>query len=1547
MSSFSTVLIGNDTLLVQCAMQLRDAGHDIHAIVSRMEEVRSWAQNANIPVLSPSSDLHDNLKHTVPNGFDWLLSIANLDMISAPVLNMAKKGAVNFHDGPLPAYAGLNAPVWALANNEARHGISWHLMTETADEGNLILQRHFDISADDTALTLNSRCYEAAIDSFPDLITALSEPSVIGTAQDLSKRSYFGRSHRPGAGARLDFTKPADTLAALVRALDHGGYWNPLYCPKIECQGHILLAGKAEVAAGAGTPGTVLDVTANGLTVTCATGALRLSSLKHLDGQPFDLSDCTPGMALPSPNIGLTSQIEDALRPTLRAERRLRPLFETLQPAKSPLTAGLQASLEQSHQLPLNCDATQAANAFAVMAAHLAEGTHVDLAYAQHRNGTAAQYLMDWTPLRIPAQGTVASIHAELELALHMARDLGPVPADLPARLPIKSGHRWCARPQLAISDTDQPLPDTALTLCLTPNPVLHANASQISAEMLPLLAARLEHLSDLTAGNIADTSLISDLERQHLIAGWNNTAVDFDAELTVPHMFERQVAETPHATALVVEDQHFSYVELNARANQVAHVLRDMGVVPGSLVGLNTKRTAHLLIGALGILKAGGAYVPLDPAFPADRIALYVEDSACQIIASQQGMLADLPDHQGKVLALDSDPRILSAPTDNLNVTIRGDDLAYMIYTSGSTGRPKGVMVEHRNVSNFFTGMDDRVAPEPGAVWLAVTSLNFDISVLELFYTLSRGFKLVLSSDENRALVSDSPIRSSDRGMDFSLFYWGNDDGVGRDKYQLLFEGAKFADQNNFCAVWTPERHFHAFGGPYPNPSVTGAAVAALTQNIAVRAGSCVAPLHHPARIAEEWAVIDNLTNGRTGIGIASGWQPHDFVLRPENTPPENKPAMLRSIEQLRALWRGEAVEFPMRDGSLHPVVTQPRPVSKDLNIWVTTAGNPDTWREAGQIGANVLTHLLGQSIEEVGEKIKLYHAALKEAGHDPNDFTVTLMLHTFVAEDREIARTIAREPMKDYLRSAAGLIKQFAWAFPAFKRPEGVDNAFDLNLDSLNEEELDAILDFAFQRYFEDSGLFGTVEDCLARVEQLKRIGVDEVACLIDYGIEQQTVLDGLNHLAQVNSATNAGLHLAEDDYSIAAQILRHEVTHLQCTPSMARMLAMNEEARLALGQIQHLMIGGEALPGDLVADLKTVTKAHIENMYGPTETTIWSTSATATAEETTVNIGTPIANTQAYVLNDAMQPVPLGCVGELYLGGSGVTRGYWQRPELTAERFMADPFLTGNRIYRTGDLVRWRGDGTLDFLGRADHQVKLRGYRIELGEIEAAMVADPQVRQAVVLAREDTPGLQRLIGYLTSDAPLNEAALRRSLHATLPEYMVPSAFVMLDHFPLTPNKKIDRNALPAPDVVLQDGRKDEKTLKPEQALSATTPKTHSTLSDDIDRQVAAIWSAILGRDKIGLRDNFFDLGGHSLLAVQVHRDIRTQLQVPNLSITDIFRYPVLGNLCNKIRQALDIMPSDAANSAAVTPRDDSRATTISRRREMRARRMARNRH
>ncbi|MFY0682133.1 MAG: LLM class flavin-dependent oxidoreductase [Thalassovita sp.] len=1517
MPSFSSVLIGNESLVIQCGEILRAKGHSISALVTRNADVEKWGRDLGLNVQAPGKDLAARLG-SAP--FDWLLSIANLDIIPADVLDLPRNGAVNFHDGPLPRYAGLNAPVWAIANGEAQHGITWHMIEGGIDEGDILVQRHFDIAPRDTALTLNTRCFEAAIDSFPDLADALATGAPERTKQDLSQRSYFGLAHRPAAAGYLTFTQPATEVDALVRALDHGEYWNPLTTAKLLLDGQTLLARKCALSEATGVAGTVLSNEAGSLTIACASGAVVLSDLCDASGQAVEPRALPQaGVILSGPDSDTATGLEAALQAALRGEARARRMFDSFEGA--PLQLGVEPEtgvIETSVALP---DGADGFATMALLAGALSESAHVDLALGY----PATAGLLGWTPVRVSNLGTARDAQADFAADLAKARKTGSLAEDILAR-------HTSARidvPQIGLCDQPMLVPGTALTLSVVAGKAtLHADAARLSPAMLDLLAKRLSHIA-AQDDDIAVTQLdvLPDSERALILNDWNATETAYDANLCIHHMFERQVAKTPDATALVVDAEELTYAELDARANQVAHQLRAMGVKPGTLVGLYTQRSPFLLIGALGILKAGGAYVPLDPAYPADRIALYIEDSACPVIVAQHAMVGDLPAHSAQVLSIDNDPKILSAPTDAIDSATQGSDMAYMIYTSGSTGRPKGVMVEHRNVSNFFTGMDERIDHAQGSVWLAVTSLSFDISVLELFYTLARGFKLVLSSDENRTMVSNGRMNLTGKGMEFSLFYWGNDDGVGRDKYELLFEGAKFADKNGFCAVWTPERHFHAFGGPYPNPSVTGAAVAALTTNLAVRAGSCVAPLHHPARIAEEWAVIDNLTNGRTGLGIASGWQPHDFVLRPENTPPNNKPAMLETIEQLRALWRGEEVEFPMANGEMHGVVTQPRPVSKKLEIWITTAGNPETWKEAGRIGANVLTHLLGQSVEEVGEKIKIYHAALREAGHNPDDFTVTLMLHTYIADDREKAREVARGPMKDYLRSAAGLIKQFAWAFPAFKRPEGVSNPFELDLGTLTEDELDAILEFAFLRYFEDSGLFGTVDDCLDRIEQLKRIGVQEVACLIDYGISKPEVLHGLNYVAEVLKKSNTEVELDADDFSIAAQIVRHGVTHLQCTPSMARMISMNDEARIALGRVDHLMIGGEALPGALVQEFSEITKASIENMYGPTETTIWSTTETATPGESVVNVGKPIANTQVYILDEDKNPVPIGVPGELYIGGAGVTRGYWQRDDLTAERFPTDPFAqNGSRMYRTGDLVRWRADGKVDFLGRADHQVKLRGYRIELGEIEAIMTQNSAVTQAVVIPREDTPGAQRLVGYMTTSGPVDEAALRAQLSAVLPEFMVPAQFVTLDVFPLTPNKKVDRKALPAPS--------DRATPARQETFVAPT--------NDVEKQIAEIWGRILGVSSIGSKDNFFDLGGHSLLAVQAHREIREKLGATKLGITDIFRFPVLSNLCEKVIEATGGAKPAAAAPAADT--SSNRAEAMSRRKQMRARRMSR---
>jgi phage tail protein X len=326
----------------------------------------------------------------------------------------------------------------------------------------------------------------------------------------------------------------------------------------------------------------------------------------------------------------------------------------------------------------------------------------------------------------------------------------------------------------------------------------------------------------------------------------------------------------------------------------------------------------------------------------------------------------------------------------------------------------------------------------------------------------------------------------------------------------------------------------------------------------------------------------------------------------------------------------------------------------------------------------------------------------------------------------------------------------------------------------------------------------------------------------------------------------------------------------------------------------------------------------------MYGPTETTIWSTVAEVGAVQGVADIGTPIANTQVYVLDDTLQPVPDGVAGELWIGGDGVTRGYWQREDLTADRFRPDPFVTpdraapwGARMYRTGDLVRWR-DGVLDYLGRTDHQVKLRGYRIELGEIEAVIEAQPGVTQAVVMAREDVPGDVRLVAYVGGAA--REPALRAALAARLPDHMQPQHWVALASFPLTPNGKVDRKALPAPQAA------------PAAVAAEVVPV------EGVEAQIAAIWSRVLGVPRVASQDNFFALGGHSLLAVQVHREIRERLGFARLSITDIFRFPVLSALARH----LDDRPAAPA-AAPANDRAEARGDAMARRRALRGARGA----
>ena len=583
-------------------------------------------------------------------------------------------------------------------------------------------------------------------------------------------------------------------------------------------------------------------------------------------------------------------------------------------------------------------------------------------------------------------------------------------------------------------------------------------------------------------------------------------TDADFPRGSTISQLFERQVARTPDAIAVVSSGRSLTYRELDQRSNQLARHLQQFGVRPEILVGIAIERSVEMMVGLLAILKAGAAYVPLDPSYPLQRIALMIEDSGVPVLLATECTRSRLGKTDRHIVSIDGDAEaIAGSATHSIAATGTAQNLAYVIYTSGSTGKPKGVMIENRNVVNFFTGMDRVIGSDPG-VWLAVTSISFDISVLELFWTLTRGFQVIIHGDEGTQTIPD---------------------------------------------------------------------------------------------------------------------------------------------------------------------------------------------------------------------------------------------------------------------------------------------------------------------------------------------------------------------------------------------EIRNHDVTHMQSTPSLARMIAVDRDGLSSLGRLKKLLLGGEQLPPSLARQLRQECHGEMYNMYGPTETTIWSTTFQITAEADSVPIGKPIFNTQVYVLDSELQPVPAGEPGDLFIGGEGVVRGYWQKPDLTAEKFLNDPFQPGNRMYRTGDIARFLPDGNLEFLGRSDFQLKLRGFRIEIGEIEAALEKQTGVAEAAVVASEFKPDDKRLVAYVVPKpgAEVESADLRAALAATLPEYMMPASFVLVASLPLTANGKIDRNAL--------------QRLSAQEKARDREPEAPRT---ELESVIAQAWQEALGVDQVGLNENFFDFGAHSLMVAEVH--IQLQLLLGReLSLVDLFQYPTVTALANHL--------------------------------------------
>jgi len=355
-------------------------------------------------------------------------------------------------------------------------------------------------------------------------------------------------------------------------------------------------------------------------------------------------------------------------------------------------------------------------------------------------------------------------------------------------------------------------------------------------------------------------------------------------------------------------------------------------------------------------------------------------------------------------------------------------------------------------------------------------------------------------------------------------------------------------------------------------------------------------------------------------------------------------------------------------------------------------------------------------------------------------------------------------------------------------------------------------------------------------------------------------------------------------------ATALPEFEATHLQCTPSMATMLLKDSKAKQLLGPLQHVILGGEIIPAATIQELRSLTAAVIFNGYGPTETTVYSAVyRIGDQPDSLIPIGKPVGNTQLYILDEQGKPLPPGVPGELSIGGAGITRGYLGRPELTAERFVPDPFSTaeGSRLYRTGDLARWRNDGELEILGRIDQQVKVLGYRIEPGEIEKLLLEVEGVRRCVVVVREDRAGEKRLVAYIVPEEgkEISTKELRAYLKERLPDYMVPAAYVSLAELPHTPSGKTDRKALPKPEFDVEE----QEYVAPRNAVEET---------------ICGIWAETLNHKRVGIHENFFELGGQSLLAMQIISRLRNVFGV-ELPLRALFETRTVAGLAERITQ------------------------------------------
>ena len=694
--TFRALVIGDGALAAECAGILRDAGHELCGLASPNAQLARWAAEHDLPFASTASALGPALRSLLAerglDGVDWIFSVVNTTILGPDVTALATRGVINYHDAPLPRYAGMHATSWALLAGEPVHGVTWHRVVERVDAGDILAQLPVAVAPDDTAFTLNTRCHLAAIESFRALVHDLGTGAVPERPQDLTQRSWFGRFRRPPAASVLRWDQPADALARLVRALDFGPVPNPLGRPRLLLpDGAALLAGGLTVldalpAAPAAAAGTVVRLDADTIVVQAADRLVALRDLRTLAGAPLDVAEVARqhaiavGDRLPRLDAAAAARLEAVDAAARRGEDDWVGRLRSLAPLALPY-AGMAPSSDRVERVELRVpDEVRAAldvvsaragglapsimlsTACAVYWWRISDREGVDIGLLGDRPEDAAAALCaDAVPLSAAFDGTATFADAAVAFAgrLTDAEARGPLLRDSVTRYPelaALAGRDEALHLPVAIAapgatfDTPRHAVGSDLTVAVDAGATRWRWSFDAGRVRAADVARMMEHVGRLVTGAAAtpDTPItrlpiLPSDEWTRVVERWNETAQPWPEDATIASLVYAQAARTPDAVALLhgVTGVSLRYDELVARANALAHHLQSLGAGPEVCVGVCLPRTPELLVALLAVLASGAAYVPLDPAYPDERVGYMLADSGAPLVITDRAHAA------------------------------------------------------------------------------------------------------------------------------------------------------------------------------------------------------------------------------------------------------------------------------------------------------------------------------------------------------------------------------------------------------------------------------------------------------------------------------------------------------------------------------------------------------------------------------------------------------------------------------------------------------------------------------------------------------------------------------------------------------------------------------------------------------------------------------------------------------------------------------------------------------------------------------------------